>query len=210
MYQVDFTKPCHVHFIGIGGISMSGLAEILNKEGFKVTGSDMKESETTKILADKGIKIYIGQFGSNITSEADIDLVVYTAAISNDNEELLMAKEKNIPLLTRAQLLGQIMENYKYSIAVSGTHGKTTTTSMLSHIFMAAAKDPTISIGGMLNLIGGNIRVGSSPYFITEACEYTNSFHSFYPYISIILNIDNDHLDFFKNIENIVKSFAKY
>ena len=189
---------------------MSGLAEILNKEGFKVTGSDMKESETTKILADKGIKIYIGQFGSNITSEADIDLVVYTAAISNDNEELLMAKEKNIPLLTRAQLLGQIMENYKYSIAVSGTHGKTTTTSMLSHIFMAAAKDPTISIGGMLNLIGGNIRVGSSPYFITEACEYTNSFHSFYPYISIILNIDNDHLDFFKNIENIVKSFAKY
>ena len=116
----------------------------------------------------------------------------------------------NIPLLTRAQLLGQIMENYKYSIAVSGTHGKTTTTSMLSHIFMAAAKDPTISIGGMLNLIGGNIRVGSSPYFITEACEYTNSFHSFYPYISIILNIDNDHLDFFKNIENIVKSFAKY
>lgn len=210
MYQIDFTKPCHVHFIGIGGISMSGLAEILNKEGFKVTGSDMKESETTKILADKGIKIYIGQFGSNITSEADIDLVVYTAAISNDNEELLMAKEKNIPLLTRAQLLGQIMENYKYSIAVSGTHGKTTTTSMLSHIFMAAAKDPTISIGGMLNLIGGNIRVGSSPYFITEACEYTNSFHSFYPYISIILNIDNDHLDFFKNIENIVKSFAKY
>ncbi len=210
MYQIDFTKPCHVHFIGIGGISMSGLAEILNREGFKVTGSDMKESETTKILADKGIKIYIGQFGSNITSEADIDLVVYTAAISNDNEELLMAKEKNIPLLTRAQLLGQIMENYKYSIAVSGTHGKTTTTSMLSHIFMAAAKDPTISIGGMLNLIGGNIRVGSSPYFITEACEYTNSFHSFYPYISIILNIDNDHLDFFKNIENIVKSFAKY
>ncbi len=210
MYQVDFTKPCHVHFIGIGGISMSGLAEILNKEGFKVTGSDMKESETTKILEDKGIKIYIGQYASNITSEEDIDLVVYTAAISNDNEELLMAKERNIPLLTRAQLLGQIMENYKYSIAVSGTHGKTTTTSMLSHIFMAAAKDPTISIGGMLNLIGGNIRVGSSPYFITEACEYTNSFHSFYPYISIILNIDNDHLDFFKNIENIVKSFAKY
>ncbi|MBQ1328647.1 MAG: UDP-N-acetylmuramate--L-alanine ligase [Eubacterium sp.] len=210
MYQVDFTKPCHVHFIGIGGISMSGLAEILNKEGFKVTGSDMKESETTKILADKGIKIYIGQYGTNITSEGDIDLVVYTAAIASDNEELLMAKERNIPLLTRAELLGQIMENYKYSIAVSGTHGKTTTTSMLSHIFMAASKDPTISIGGMLNLIGGNIRVGSSPYFITEACEYTNSFHSFYPFISIILNIDNDHLDFFKNIENIVKSFAKY
>lgn len=210
MYQVDFTKPCHVHFIGIGGISMSGLAEILNKEGFKVTGSDMKESETTKLLTDRGIKVYFGQYASNIASEPDIDLVVYTAAISSDNEELQAAKNKNLPLLTRAELLGQIMENYKYSIAVSGTHGKTTTTSMLSHIFMAAAKDPTISIGGMLNLIGGNIRVGSSPYFITEACEYTNSFHSFYPYVSIILNIDNDHLDFFKNLDNIVKSFAKF
>ena len=186
MYQVDFTKPCHVHFIGIGGISMSGLAEILNKEGFKVTGSDMKESETTKLLTDRGIKVYFGQYASNIASEPDIDLVVYTAAISSDNEELQAAKNKNLPLLTRAELLGQIMENYKYSIAVSGTHGKTTTTSMLSHIFMAAAKDPTISIGGMLNLIGGNIRVGSSPYFITEACEYVRSFMTLHPSIHSI------------------------
>ena len=210
MYQIDFTKPCHVHFIGIGGISMSGLAEILNKEGFTVTGSDMRESDVTRMLNEKGIRIYFGQVAENLKSEPDTALVVYTAAISSDNPELLYAKEQGIPLLTRAELLGQIMDNYKYSIAVSGTHGKTTTTAMLAHILLAAEKDPTISIGGMLDVIGGNIRAGASPYFVTEACEYTNSYHSFRPYLSIILNIDNDHLDFFHNLENIVKSFATF
>ena len=208
MYKVDFEKPCHAHFIGIGGVSMSGLAEILKKEGFTVSGSDMRESDTTKALEANGIKVYIGQVASNITD--DIDFVVYTAAIHPDNEEYQMVVSKNIPLLTRAQFLGQVMENYKYSVAVAGTHGKTTTTSMMAHIMLKASTDPTISIGGHLNVIDGNIRVGSSDYFVTEACEYTNSYHEFKAYASIILNIDNDHLDFFKNIENIAASFATF
>ena len=196
MYQIDFHKPIHIHFIGIGGISMSGLAEILLGENFPVSGSDSKESALTKHLEEKGAKIYIGQRASNI--KEDIDLVVYTAAIHPDNPEFAQAREKNIPMLTRADLLGQIMKNYELPIAVSGTHGKTTTTSMISHVLLEADTDPTISVGGILPAIGGNIRVGESETFITEACEYTNSFLSFFPKISIILNIDADHLDFFK------------
>ena len=169
IYKVDFDKPCHAHFIGIGGVSMSGLAEILNNEGFTVSGSDMKESDTTKNLEKSGIKIFIGQVASNISD--DIDFVVYTAAIHPDNEEFQKVQEMNIPLLTRAQFLGQVMDNYKYSIAVAGTHGKTTTTSMMAHIMLQAKTDPTISIGGHLEAIDGNIRVGSSDYFVTEACE---------------------------------------
>jgi UDP-N-acetylmuramate--alanine ligase len=184
---------------------MSGLAEILLKEGFKVTGSDMRPSEITNQLSDMGALINIGQRASNIND--DIDLVVYTAAIHPDNEEYMAAVSHNIPMLTRAQLLGQIMDNYKYSVAVAGTHGKTTTTSMLSNILIDGDTDPTISVGGILDSIGGNIRVGKSEYFVTEACEYTNSYHSFNPYISIILNVDADHLDFFKDIDEIAESF---
>ncbi|MCM1288615.1 MAG: UDP-N-acetylmuramate--L-alanine ligase [Clostridium sp.] len=208
MYKVDFNKPCHVYFMGIGGISMSGLAAILLKEGFTVSGSDMKESDMTNKLKELGASVIIGQAAENI--QATIDLVVYTAAIGTDNPEYVMACEKNIPMLTRAQLLGQIMNNYKYSIAVSGTHGKTTTTSMMSHVLLAADTDPTVSIGGILDVIGGNIRVGSSEYFVTEACEYTNSYHAFNPYISIILNVDADHLDFFSGIEEIAASFKTF
>ena len=208
MYKINFSKPINVHFMGIGGISMSGLAEILLKAGFKVTGSDMKASEITDQLADMGALINIGQCASNISD--NIDLVVYTAAIHPDNEEFKAAVEKGIPMLTRAQLLGQIMENYKYSIAVSGTHGKTTTTSMLSYILIDADTDPTISVGGILDSIGGNIRVGKSEYFVTEACEYTNSYHAFKPFISIILNVDADHLDFFKDIDEIAESFHTF
>lgn len=194
--------------MGIGGISMSGLAEILLQENFTVSGSDVKTSDITDTLRALGAKVNIGQTAANITD--DIDLVVYTAAISNDNEEFVEVKRRNIPMLTRAQLLGQIMNNYKYGIAISGTHGKTTTTSMMSHVLLAADTDPTISIGGMLDVIGGNIRVGHSDYFITEACEYTNSYHSFNPYISIILNVDEDHLDFFSGIDEIVESFKTF
>lgn len=208
MYKVDFNKPMHVHFIGIGGISMSGLAEILLQEGFTVSGSDMKESEITEILRNLGATIYIGQTAENITD--DIDLVVYTAAIHQNNPEFVEVTRRDIPMLTRAQLLGQIMLNYKYGVAVSGTHGKTTTTSMLSYVLLEAGTDPTISIGGMLDAIGGNIRVGHSDYFVTEACEYTNSYHAFHPYISIILNVDADHLDFFSGIEEIADSFKTF
>ena len=208
MYQIDFNKPIHVHFIGIGGISMSGLAEILLKENFKISGSDTKSSEIVDHLIAMGAIVNIGQCAENISD--DIDLIVYTAAVHADNPEYAACVEKNLPMLTRAQLLGQIMNNYKYSVAVSGTHGKTTTTSMLSQIFIEADTDPTISVGGILDSIGGNTRVGQSDYFVTEACEYTNSFHAFYPYISIILNVDADHLDFFSGIEEIIESFHTF
>ena len=208
MYKVDFNKPCKVYFMGIGGISMSGLAEILLQENFQVSGSDISESDIVKSLRACGATVNIGQIAENI--QDDIDLVVYTAAISKDNPEFLEVQRRGIPMLTRAQLLGQIMNNYKYGIAISGTHGKTTTTSMMSHVLLKADTDPTISIGGMLDVIGGNIRVGKSDYFVTEACEYTNSYHSFNPFISIVLNVDEDHLDFFSGIDEIVESFKTF
>ena len=208
MYQIDFSKPIHIHFIGIGGISMSGLAEILLAEGFTVSGSDMKHSALTDMLESKGVSIAYRQTADNLTD--DIDLVVYTAAIRKDNPEFAAVSVKGLPSLTRAQLLGQIMRNYKMPVAVSGTHGKTTTTSMISEILLAADADPTLSIGGILPSIGGNIRVGRSDYFVTEACEYTNSFLSFFPKIGIILNVEEDHLDFFKDIYEIRESFHKF
>ena len=208
MYKINFKKPIHIHFIGIGGISMSGLAEILLEEDFKVSGSDAKESPLTEQLSSRGAMIQYGQKAENITD--DIDVVVYTAAINRENPELIEAVAKKIPMLTRAELLGQLMKNYKTPIAVSGTHGKTTTTSMISHILLEGDMDPTISVGGILQAIGGNIRVGGSETFITEACEYTNSFLSFFPKIGVILNIEEDHLDFFKDIEDIRHSFHQF
>ncbi len=208
MYEIHFDKPIHVHFMGIGGISMSGLAEILLNEGFTVSGSDRAKSALTENLEAQGVRVYYKQIASNITD--DIDLVVYTAAISKDNPELLAVNEKKIPTLTRAELLGQIMKNYDTPIAISGTHGKTTTTSMVSEMLMQAETDPTLSIGGMLPSIGGNIRIGNSEYFVTEACEYTNSFLSFFPKISLILNVEEDHLDFFKDIHDIRASFNRF
>lgn len=208
MYKIDFQKPIHIHFIGIGGISMSGLAEILLEEGFTVSGSDAKESPLTRKLESEGAHICYGQKAENITD--DIDCVVYTAAISRTNPELIEAVAHKIPMLTRAELLGQLMKNYDTPIAVSGTHGKTTTTSMISHILLEGKVDPTISVGGILKAIGGNIRVGSSETFLTEACEYTNSFLHFFPKISVILNIEEDHLDFFKDLEDIRHSFHQF
>lgn len=208
MYQINFNEPIHVHFIGIGGISMSGLAKILLSKGFEVSGSDSASSALTKELCANGCKISIPQSYDNITD--DIDLVVYTAAINADNPELVAAKEANLPLLTRAELLGQIMTTYSNAINVAGTHGKTTTTSMVSEILLAADTDPTISVGGILNSIGGNTRVGGDKYFVAEACEYTNSFLSFNPTINIILNVKEDHLDFFKDIDDIRNSFKLF
>lgn len=208
MYQINFQAPVHIHFIGIGGISMSGLAEVLLREGFQVSGSDARESELTRHLVDQGAMIYYGQCADNIKVETDV--VVYTAAIHPDNPEYTAAKSAGIPMLSRAELLGQMMRNYKTSIAVSGTHGKTTTTSMLSMVLLEADQDPTISVGGILPAIGGNIRVGQSGTFLTEACEYTNSFLSFYPTVSIILNIEEDHMDFFKDLAEIRDSFHRF
>lgn len=208
MYQIDFNKPCSIYFIGIGGISMSGLAEILLQEGFHVSGSDTKESPLTRHLAAKGATVFYGQIPEHITDK--IDVVVYTAAVHPDNPEYQAASQKQIPLLTRAELLGQMMANYRISVGIAGTHGKTTTTSMVTQILLETDLDPTISVGGIMPAIGGNIRVGASDIFVTEACEYTNSFLSFCPNMEIILNIEADHLDFFKDIEDIRHSFRLY
>ena len=198
MYQIDFNKPIHVHFIGIGGISMSALARLLVTRGFTVSGSDWHESDLTRELEALGVRIFLGQHTENIVKE--IDLVVYTAAVQEDNEEFLAAKALSIPMMTRAVLLGQIMKQFPHSVGIAGTHGKTTTTSILSALLLAGKLDPTISVGGVLDLIGGNLRIGASDYFVTEACEYTNSFLSLYPTDVIILNIEEDHLDFFKTL----------
>ena len=167
----DYNKK--VHFIGIGGISMSALAEILLENGYKVSGSDMKASNITEKLKERGAEIYIGHTAENVLSA---DIVVYTAAISPDNPEFIKAKELNLPMMDRAEFLGLIMKGHKYNVTVSGTHGKTTTTSMISHILIDADVDPTILVGGELDLIGGNVRTGNSDYFVAEACEYKASF----------------------------------
>ncbi len=208
MYHIDFQKPIHVHFIGIGGISMSGFAELLHTMGFKISGSDRNESKITQHLESLGISVIYEQTAANITP--DLDLVVYTAAVHPDNPEFAAAKAAGIPMLDRAELVGQVMKNYSSSIAVSGTHGKTTTTSMVSHIMLAADLDPTISVGGILQAIGGNIRIGKSGNFVTEACEYTNSFLKFYPTTGIILNVEAEHLDFFKDLDDVRNSFHQF
>ncbi|MGN0402984.1 MAG: UDP-N-acetylmuramate--L-alanine ligase [Acetatifactor sp.] len=208
MYKIDFHSPSHIYFLGIGGISMSGLAEVLHHAGFTVSGSDWKESAVTKALEEKGISVKYGENTGHITS--DIDCAVLTSAVKDTNLEFQAIREKGIPWMTRAELLGQLMQNYQLSVAVSGTHGKTTTTSMISEILLAADTDPTLSVGGILKSIGGNIRIGSGPFFVTEACEYTNSFLSLFPTVGIILNIEADHLDFFKDLEDIRRSFRKF
>ncbi len=196
-----------IHCIGIGGIGLSAIAEILINRGYKVTGSDMRESDITKRLTKDGAHIFLGHRAENVE---EADLVVYSAAVAGDNPEIVRAKELNIPLASRAEILGLLMSEYESSIAISGTHGKTTTTSMVSLILNHAQKDPTILVGGNLPEIGGNVRVGNSRHFVTEACEYMDSFLSLKPKIEIILNIDSDHLDYFKDIDHIASSFEKF
>lgn len=197
----------HIHFIGIGGISMSGLAQIMLQKGYKVSGSDRAKSHITDKLENLGAIIYEGHSAENISG---CDIVVYTAAVHDDNPEICTAKLAGIPLVSRAEFLGAIMKLYKHAAGIAGTHGKTTTTSMLAHALISADADPTISVGGELDLIGGNIKTGNSDYFITEACEYTNSFLHFFPTVAVITNIDADHLDFFSGIDEIIESFRKY
>ena len=214
MFTIDFKKtldnahPLHIHFIGIGGISMSGFAELLHSMGFEISGSDRTKSPITEHLESLGMNIAYSQVAENITD--DIDVVVYTAAIHPDNPEYAECVRRSIPMMERAEMVGQVMKNYQTAVAIAGTHGKTTTTSIASHIFLSAGLDPTISVGGILPVIGGNIRIGHSPNFITEACEYTNSFLKFFPTIGIILNIEEDHMDFFKDIDDIRSSFRRF
>lgn len=196
-----------IHMIGIGGVSMSGLAEHLTHFGFIITGSDAKESENTKHLQKIGINITIGH-QNKIIDQAD--LVVYTAAIPANDEEYMYAKQVGKPMMERSEFLGELTKCYQECICISGTHGKTTTTSMIATCFLEANLDPTIEVGAYLKQIKGNNKTGKSEYFILEACEYVDSFLKFHPHTEIILNIDNDHLDYFQNIDNIKKSFQKF
>lgn len=196
-----------IHFIGIGGISMSALASILIKKGYRVSGSDAKKSLLTDELEKEGAAIFIGHSAENVKNA---DAVIYSAAIGADNPERAYADEHNIPSAERSVLLGEIEKMYRFPIDVSGTHGKTSTTGMLTHIFLAAEKDPTVLIGGDLSAIGGNKRIGSSDYLISEACEYHRSFLSFHPYIAIILDVEADHLDYYKDLDDIKGAFSDF
>lgn len=206
-FDINQNSNKHIHLIGIGGISMSAIAEVLIKHGHKVSGSDMKDSKLLDKLRNCGAEIFIGHNMDNIQNP---DLIVYTAAIREDNPERIRGKELNIPEIDRAEMLGHIMKNYNKAIAVAGSHGKTTTTSLISLILEYANLDPTILVGGELDEIGGNIKIGESEHFITEACEYVESFLKFFPFIGIILNIDEDHLDYFKDINHIKDAFRKF
>ena len=203
----NLTKYKNIHMIGIGGISMSGIAEILANLGFSVTGSNNVDSEILHTLRKAGIKVFIGHNAQNVVGA---DCVVYTAAIPKNNVELVHAKELGIPTIERSDFLGELTRCYKNTIAISGTHGKTTTTSLVSLCFLEAKKDPSIQVGAILEELNGNYKVGNSENFIIEACEYVESFLKFSPKSEIILNIDNDHLDYYKNFENIKKAFIKY
>lgn len=208
MFQIDFSNPVPVHFIGIGGISMSALAELLHRQGFPVSGSDIKATPLTEHLQSLGIAVSYTQQALNITK--DCSVVIYTAAVHSDNPEMQRARELGLPILERKDLLGQIMKQYAHVAGIAGSHGKTTTTSMLSLMLLEGGLDPTILVGGVLDGIGGNLRMGSDRYLVAEACEYCNSFLSFYPTDAIILNIEAEHLDFFKDLEDIRRSFRKY
>lgn len=197
----------HIHLIGIGGISMSGIAEILHSWGIFVTGSDCTKSRITDKLSSHGIYISIGH-NTNLVEKADF--VIYSAAIKQDDPELICAKTNNIPIVERADFVGFLTRIFDNTIGISGTHGKTTTTSMTSLCFLEANLDPSIQVGAILKDINGNYRVGNSDFFILEACEYVESFLKFSPKSAVVTNIDNDHLDYFKTFDNIKNAFSKY
>ncbi len=208
MPNIDTLKKYkNIHMIGIGGVSMSGIAAILKNWGFTITGSDASNSENVKALTQKGFKVTVGH---NLEDVASSDIVVYSAAVKQDDPEMLEAKRLNIPTIERADFLGEITRCYQDTICISGTHGKTTTTSMVALCFKEAMKDPSIQVGAYLKQLNGNYMVGNSEHFIIEACEYVESFLKFSPKAQIILNIDNDHLDYFKTFENIKNAFMKY
>lgn len=196
-----------IHFIGIGGSGMCPLAEILHSEGFELTGSDCNESDTLQRIRSYNIPVFMGHKAENVTGT---QLVVYTAAVKDDNPELISARQQGIPCIERSIMLGIVTRRYNRSIAVSGTHGKTSTTAMLSQVLIGSGFDPSAIIGGKLPFIGGNSYVGQSDIIVCEACEYVDTFLELTPYISIILNVDADHLDYFKNLDNIKKSFNKF
>lgn len=197
----------HIHLIGIGGVSMRPLGLVLRGMGMTVTGSDMNSSVSTDELIEKGIEVHIGHNARNIEGA---DCIIRTAAAHNDNPEIAAARAMGIPVFERAQAWGLIMRKYKNAVCVSGTHGKTTTTGMITHIFMQAQRDPTVMLGGYLPLLKAGHRVGNGDTIIMESCEYCDSFLNFYPTVAIINNIEADHLDYFKDLAAVQRSFRKF
>jgi len=196
-----------IHLIGIGGVSMSAVAETLKSWGYIVTGSDLHQSELTDKLSSDGIDVTIGH---NIKNAELADLIIYNAAISEEDPEIIVARQRDIPLVGRGKFVGYLTRRYNEAICISGTHGKTTTTSMISCCFLEANMDPSIQVGAILKELDGNYRIGKSEYFILESCEYKANFLNFVPNTAVILNIDNDHLDYYKTFDNIVKTFNKF
>ena len=196
-----------IHLIGIGGISMSAIAETLKNWGYEVSGSDISESELTEKLQKDGIDVKIGH---NEECAKKADLIIYNAAIPEDDPEMVLAKINNIPTIGRGKFVGFLTKTYNEAICIAGTHGKTTTTSMVSCCFLEANLDPSIEVGAVLKEINGNYRIGKSEYFILESCEYKANFLNFFPNSAIILNIDNDHLDYYKTFDNVVKAFENF
>ncbi len=203
-----FSPGVRGHLIGIGGVSMSPLAEVLAGMGLIICGSDISESDNVRHLRDRGIQIAIGHRRENVSS--DLDFVVRTAAVHDDNPEVMAARSLGIPVYERTQAWGAIMRDYENALCIAGTHGKTTTTSMSTHILMAAQMDPTVMIGGTLPLLKAGHRVGCGDTIVMESCEYCNSFLNFYPTIAVILDIEADHLDFFKDLDDIKNSFREF
>ncbi|GHV18064.1 UDP-N-acetylmuramate--L-alanine ligase [Clostridia bacterium] len=197
-----------VHIVGVGGVSMSALADIFRSDGYAVSGSDMRESSATRSLADSGVKIYIGHRASNLDDNPDI--VLRTAAAGDDNPEIVAARERGIPVMERAAACGWLMRKYKDVLCVAGTHGKTTTTGMCSQIALAANLNPTIMLGGTLPAIDAGHVLGGEELMVFEACEYKNSFLSFFPTVAVILNVELDHVDFFKSLDEFKASFTKF
>lgn len=206
--STDFlTGKKHIHFIGIGGSGMFPIARILHDRGYYITGSDNNPSDTLELVKKLGIPVFMGQRAENIKGA---DLIIHTAAIMSDNEELIAAKESGVPVLERSKVLGLLTKQYSNALCVSGTHGKTTTTSMITQILLDGGFDPSAVIGGKLPAIGGNGRSGKSELMVCEACEFVDTFLQLYPDISVILNIDEDHMDYFKTMDNLIASFNKF
>jgi len=204
----EYLKPgCRAHLVGVGGVSMSPLAEVLHGAGLTITGSDMQESRTVARLRSVGVHVVIGHQAENVQG---VDCVIRTAAVHDDNPEIAAARAAGIPVFERAQAWGALMRHYQNALCVAGTHGKTTTTSMCTHIFLAAQADPTVMIGGTLPMLGVGHRVGQGDTIIMESCEYCDSFLSFFPTVAVILNVDADHLDYFEDLSAVQRSFRSF
>lgn len=206
MKRPDIPEGTRIHMVGIGGVGVSALATVLAQIGYSVTGSDLKPGHVMERLGALGITVYEGHRAENVENA---DLVVASAAIPEDNPELVAARRRGVPIWSRARMLGELMSG-NYGIAVAGTHGKTTTTSMLASILRAGGLDPTVLVGGDLGELNGNARVGESDYFVAEACEAFNSFHELYPKIAVVTNIEGDHLEFHRSLQGVIESFEKF